>query len=116
MKRRLVDINRDCARILTLQRLSWQINFPERRFSEGAFRASLGSGVLRAQVYVYEIDREIVGWLWLDLSGPDSGHIRQIQVEKARWGEGLGRRIVQDAMRLCLRTGKNRKSMMAGCR
>ena len=87
MKRREVELERDYDRLLEMQRLSWAINFPDYGFNADAFRVSLRSGVRRHEVYVYEEDDEMVGWLWLDTtSSSTSGHIKHIQVEQAHWG------------------------------
>ncbi|HHX64438.1 MAG TPA: GNAT family N-acetyltransferase [Chloroflexi bacterium] len=106
MKRREVELERDYDRLLEMQRLSWAINFPDYGFNADAFRVSLRSGVRRHEVYVYEEDDEMVGWLWLDTtSSSTSGHIKHIQVEQAHWGRGVGRRILEDAIAMCLDAG-----------
>lgn len=103
----------DYDRLLSMQRLSWTINFPGRPFSEVAFRLSLESATTRGDVYAYEEGegRELVGWLWLGFSQPQYGHIRHIQVEQAHWGKGLGRRIMQDAIDLCAQRGRRRVTL-----
>jgi GNAT superfamily N-acetyltransferase len=82
-----------------MDRLSSEINFPGDPFCEDAFRVSLRSDVRHGDVYIYEDDEGLIGWLWLDIDvRHHSAHIKHIQVEQARWGQGYGRRIVQDAM------------------
>ncbi len=102
MERRALDIERDYETLLDMQRISWEINFPTLEFNEKAFRRSLRGAVRREEVYIYEIDDKLVGWLWLDLRAPSSGgHVRHIQVKRCRWGQGIGRAIMEDAISLC---------------
>ncbi len=101
MKRRMVEIDRDYAQLLAMQRLSWEINFPGRAFCEVSFDISLRFAVHSDELYCYEIEDKVVGWLWLTWTDRDTGHIRHIQVEQAYWGQGLGRQIVEDALALC---------------
>ncbi|MBN1400912.1 MAG: GNAT family N-acetyltransferase [Anaerolineae bacterium] len=102
MDRRLVDVDRDYEQLLAMQRRSWEINFPGELFYEAAFMGSLRSSARRGQVYVYEMEGSLVGWLWLDLSpSHDHAHIRHIQVEEAYWGQGIGKAIVEDAIAIC---------------
>ncbi|MFO7918937.1 MAG: GNAT family N-acetyltransferase [Anaerolineae bacterium] len=106
MERRALDIERDYEALLNMQRLSWEINFPTLEFNDKAFRRSLHDAARREEVYVYEIDDEPVGWLWLDLRTPShGGHVRHIQVKRARWGRGIGRTIMEDAISLCQEKG-----------
>lgn len=108
MRRRPLRFWHDYDRLLAMQRLSWEINFPRHLFSEALFRGSLRDGARRGEVFIYEADQpedEIVGWLWLDFSDPETVHIRHIQVEKAYWGRGFGRAIMQDAIALCTAQG-----------
>ena len=100
MKRRAVDVQRDYDRLLYMQRLNWQINFPGQVFFEPQFRFQLASGAKRGEIFIYEQECALVGWLWLDLSRPGMGNIRHIQVEQAHWGKGIGRRIMEDAIGL----------------
>jgi GNAT superfamily N-acetyltransferase len=102
MKRRMLDWRRDYDQLLAMQRLSWEINFPGREFSEAAFDVQLRFGAHDNEVYIYELEGQLVGWLWLDWSVQRAGHIRHIQVEEAYWGQGLGRQILEDAIALCL--------------
>ena len=103
MQRRRVEWFRDYSELLAMQRLSWKINFGDNSLSEDAFRTSLRSAVRRNGVWVYEVDGELVGWLWLDVHSPLVGvHIRHVQVRKAHWGRGIGRRIVEDAIAICV--------------
>jgi len=106
MKRRALDMRRDYETLLAMYRLSWEINFPGLEFHEPSFRSWLSSGALRDQVYVYELDGKVVGWLWLDLSNRHTGHIVHIQVDKPYWGQGLGRAIVEDAIAMCRQAGR----------
>lgn len=102
MERRALDIKRDYEALLNMQRLSWDINFPTLEFNKEAFHRSLCDAARREEVYIYEIDGEMVGWLWLDLRAPPlGGHVRHIQVERRRWGQGVGRAIMEDAISLC---------------
>jgi len=107
MKRRPLDLERDYECILSMQRQSWQINFPGELVSEKGFRRLLTKGVRRGEVYVYEIDGTVVAWLWLDSSASKtSGHIRHVQVEQAYWGKGLGGCVVEDAISLSVNAGR----------
>ncbi|MBC7237978.1 MAG: GNAT family N-acetyltransferase, partial [Chloroflexi bacterium] len=106
MERRLLDPDRDYGAMVEAQRLSWDINFPDDLFIESIFRTSLKSAVRRGEVFVYEEEGEVIGWLWLDLGRPwVAVHIRHIQVVRSRWGLGYGRRILQDAMAICREHG-----------
>lgn len=106
MKRRAVDIERDYERLLAVHRGSWHINFPGQEFSESAFRSSLRSAAQHDEIYVYEHEDELVGWLWLDThTAQESGHIRHIQVVRDYWGEGYGKRIMWDAIATCMERG-----------
>jgi ribosomal protein S18 acetylase RimI-like enzyme len=104
MKRRALDLNRDYGRLVEMHRLSWQVNFPGQLFSEIAFHSSLQAAP-RENVFVYELDSELVGWLWLDTRRPGECHVRHIQVAQAHWGRGLGRQIMEDAIRTCRERG-----------
>lgn len=102
MERRLLEFERDREKLVLMQRLSREINFPGLAYNEQAFRQSLCSAVRRGQIYVYEIDGELVGYLWVDLAKPKTGaHVRHVQVAEAHWGEGLGRAIMEDAIAMC---------------
>lgn len=106
MERRLAEFERDCETLLSLQRVSREINFPGLPYSERAFRYSLRSGTRRGQVHVYEIDGELMGYLWIDLAKPNTGgHVRHVQVIEERWGGGLGRAIMEDAIAMCIERG-----------
>jgi len=106
MERRMLDFERDYETLLNMQRLSWEINFPTLEFNKESFRRSLRGATHREEVYVYEIEDELVGWLWLDLRTPDlGGHVRHIQVRKSHWGQGIGRAIMGDAISLCIERG-----------
>lgn len=104
MERRALDLDRDYEQLLEMHRLSWKINFPGRLFSEFTFRSSLQSAP-EDRIFIYELGSELVGWLWLDMNRPNECHIRHIQVARAHWGEGLGRQIVEDAIRICQARG-----------
>jgi ribosomal protein S18 acetylase RimI-like enzyme len=102
MRRRPFDLMRDYDKVLAIHRASWQINFPDSPFSEPAFRSVLAKGQRRGGLYVYEQGGELLGWLWLDFGVTREAHVRQIQVDEAHWGEGLGHRIMEDAIALCV--------------
>jgi len=99
-------MEKDYPSLLALQRVSWDINFPDREFYEHIFYTSLATAVRRGDVYVYEIDDQIVGWLWLDWGTPRTCHIRHIQVAEGHGGQGLGRTILEDAMTLAAARGR----------
>lgn len=106
MNRRLVDFERDYVTLLEMHRRSWIINFPGEPFYEDAFRVSLRSDVRQGQVYAYEDDEGLIGWLWLDIDPRRrAAHIKHIQVVEARWGQGFGRQIVEDAIDLAEHAG-----------
>jgi len=106
MKRRTMELERDYPRLLTMQKVSWDINFPDREFYEHVFYTSLATACRRGDVYVYEIGDQIVGWLWLDWTHVRACHIRHIQVQEDHWGEGLGHGILQDAIDLATARGR----------
>jgi ribosomal protein S18 acetylase RimI-like enzyme len=106
MQCRAVDLDRDYDRLLAMQRLNWEINFPGQALSEDALRGSLRVAVQRGDVCVYEEAGELVGWLWLDWHDAVAGHIRHIQVEQAHWGRGVGRALLEDAVKLCVARGR----------
>jgi ribosomal protein S18 acetylase RimI-like enzyme len=105
MERRALDMGRDYPSLLSMYRLSWGINFPGAEFHEPAFRSWVASGALRDEITVYEIEGQLVGWLWLDLSSRHVGHVVHVQVERGLWGQGLGREIMEDAIAQCLESG-----------
>ena len=106
MERRALDLARDYAALLAMQRLSWEINFPGTFFSESAFRRSLEAGARYDTILVYEQDGELIAWLWLDLfAAHKNGHIRHIQVQQSHWGQGIARRLLADAVELCQEQG-----------
>ena len=98
MKRRPMHYERDLDTLLELHRRSWEINFPGRRFDAWVFTASLESSARRDEVFIYEDDDAIVAWLWLAFPGRDGAHVRHIQVVEDHWGEGIGRRVMLDAI------------------
>lgn len=106
MERRAADYQRDAERLLAMQRLSWGINFPGRGFREASFRMSLRAGIDHGDVFVYEDAGEVVGWLWLDRYQAGVLHIRHVQVARERWGEGIGRQIMEDAIAIAVAEGR----------
>lgn len=106
MERRAADYRRDTERLLAMQRLSWEINFPGRAFRESSFRMSLRAGIDHGDVFVYEEAGEVVGWLWLDRYDAGIIHIRHIQVARDHWGVGIGRRIMEDAIATATSEGR----------
>jgi ribosomal protein S18 acetylase RimI-like enzyme len=107
MKRRAIDLGRDYGKLLAMYRRSWEINFAGSQFREPAFKSWIGSGALQDEIYVYELDGELVGWLWLDVTLRRSAHIVHIQVEEDCWGQGLGRAIMEDAIALAVGAGRD---------
>ncbi len=105
MRRRPFALMRDYARVLAMQRVSWPINFPAAPFSEPAFRSGLAKAQFGGGIYVYEEGDALVGWLWLDYGTMGVAHIRQLQVQEAHWGRGIGRRILSDALMLSAARG-----------
>ena len=106
MKQRLLDINRDCDILVAMQRESWRINFPDEMFNEAVFLASLRSGAKRDEIYVYELEGELVGWLWLEKRLLRVAHVRHIQVERSHWAKGIGRQIMEDAISMSTAAGQ----------
>ena len=105
MRRRPFDLMRDYNQVLAMHRVSWPLNFPGSPFSEPAFRSALAKGQRRGGIYVYEQAGQLLGWLWLDFGVTREVHVRQIQVDEAHWGQGVGRQIMEDAMTLCVARG-----------
>ena len=104
--RRSAELPCDYADLLRMQRLSWGINFPGVQFSEPTFWGSLQAATDRSEVYVYEQESELVGWLWLDLSARGiAAHVRHLQVKRSLWGMDLGRLILEDAIVICASAG-----------
>ena len=102
MNRRLIRYEQDAETLLEMHRHSWRINFPGRRFDAGVFCLSLQASAERGEIYVYEEDGEIAAWLWLGFPTQGTAHIRHVQVAEDRWGQGLGRRAMRDAISLTL--------------
>jgi len=103
LQRRWVELPADYDTLLGWERESWPINFPDEGFSETAFRSTLESGLRRHRLYLYELEGERVGWLWLDLnSSPHAAHVRHIQVASAHWGRGIGATLLRDAMTIAI--------------
>jgi ribosomal protein S18 acetylase RimI-like enzyme len=101
--RRAPDLAQDYPALLRMQRLSWEVNFPDLAFDDQTFVHSLRASSQLGQIYIYEVESTLVGWLWLDTSTPRiSGHVRHIQVAQPFWGRGLGKRLLQDAIALCI--------------
>ncbi len=107
MERRAAEYRRDAERLLAMQRLSWEINFAGRGFRESSFRMSLRAGIDHGDVFIYEDAGEAVGWLWLDRYEAGIIHIRHIQVASEHWGEGIGRRIMEDAIATAVNEGRH---------
>ena len=113
MERRAADYRRDAERLLAMQRVSWDINFPGRGFRESSFRISLRAGIDHGDVFVYEDAGEVVGWLWLDRYEAGIVHIRHVQVAHEHWGEGIGRRIMEDAIATASEEGRRAVTLNA---
>lgn len=106
LRRRYADVERDYAVLVAMQKRSWGINFRGEVFHEETFRGSLQASVDRDEVYVYELDDKVVGWLWLDPKAyKGSAHIRHIQVRESHWGHAMGRGILEDAVSMCIEQG-----------
>jgi ribosomal protein S18 acetylase RimI-like enzyme len=61
----------------------------------------LQDGISRNEVFGYEDEGDLVGWLWLDLTMPEIGaHIRHLQVAQRCWGKGTGRQMVLDVIEI----------------
>ncbi len=105
MRRRLANTERDAESLIVMHRQSWRINFPGRRFEEWAFRASLERGIADREMYLYEEDGDLLAWLWLAYPRRSVGHVRHIQVAAYRWGQGIGRTVMYDAIRMCANKG-----------
>lgn len=102
----------DMDLLTAMQSESYAINFPEQTFRESLFRPWLGLGIRKGEIWVYTLDDEIVGWLWLDLRRPRrQAHIVHVQVATAYWGQGIGRRIVQDGIALARAAGRRRMTL-----
>ena len=106
MERRTANYQQDADRLLAMQRVSWGINFPGRALHESSFCLSLRAGIDHGDVYVYEDAGEMVGWLWLDRYEAHVVHIRHIQVTQERWGEGIARKIMEDAIAIATAEGR----------
>jgi len=88
--------------LLAMQRFSWDINFAGCEFDEIVFGRALRTSIDNEQVWLYECQGQIVGWLWLDTSSSvTGGHVRQLQVAQPFWGRGIGAHILGDAIALC---------------
>jgi GNAT superfamily N-acetyltransferase len=85
---------------MRMHRASWTLNFPNTPYNERLLSGIL-HGVGTQRVHIYEQEGEFVGWLWLEAQPGAEGHVRHVQVLRERWGEGLGRRIMLDAIELC---------------
>jgi len=105
MRRRLADLERDYEALLIMHRLSWRINFPGRRFEEWLFRAPVEHGIARHEMYVYDEGDTVIAWLWLAFPRRAVGHVRHVQVAAERWGQGIGRKVMHDAICLCRERG-----------
>jgi hypothetical protein len=105
MNRRLVDSERDYVTLLEMHRRSWIINFPGEPFYEDAFRVSLRSDVRQGQVYAYEDDEGLIGWLWLDIDP----RRRAAHISTSGGRSPLARLSPPD------RGGRHRLAVHAGC-
>ncbi|MGC9360478.1 MAG: GNAT family N-acetyltransferase [Anaerolineae bacterium] len=102
----------DMDLLTAMQSESYAINFPEQVFSEHLFRPWLGSGIRRGEIWIYTLDGEVVGWLWLDLKRPRrSAHIVHVQVATEHWGRGIGRRIVEDGIAQARDAGRKKLTL-----
>ncbi len=106
LKRRPASMERDYPQLLAMQHLSFRLNFPHRSFQESWFRSTLAFSMRRGDVWVYVLGNETVGWLWLDWSLPDAVHVSHIQVAETHWGQGIGRRIMEDVVRDARKQGR----------
>jgi len=98
--------------LTAMQSESYAINFPKYTFRTHLFRPWLGSGIHRGEVWVYTLDGEVVGWLWLELGRPRRrAHIVHVQVAKAHWGRGIGRRIVEDGIAQAKSAGRKKLTL-----
>lgn len=112
MNRRPMRYAQDVDTLLEMHRRSWEINFPGRRFDPWAFKASLESSASRDEVVIYEEGDAIVAWLWLAFPGRDTAHIRHIQVAEDHWGQGIGRRVMLDAIAAARARGRRILTLM----
>ncbi|MHB1356596.1 MAG: GNAT family N-acetyltransferase [Anaerolineae bacterium] len=106
MRRRYLQFDRDYAQLLDMQRVSYALNFPEQELQEQWFRSALLSAEQDKRVWVYEQDGSIIGWLWLDRDEPGILHITHVQVREDSWGQGFGRKMMQDATSIAIREGR----------
>ncbi|NLV73607.1 MAG: GNAT family N-acetyltransferase [Chloroflexi bacterium] len=93
-----MDLKRDYPKLLTMQKQSYQINFPGSELEEIWFRSALEMAKYDGSVTIYESGQALVGWLWLTDVSDEALHIRHIQVNQAYWGRGIGRWLVEQAI------------------
>jgi len=102
----------DMDLLTAMQSESYAINFPEQTFREHLFKPWLGSGIHRGEVWIYALERQVVGWLWLDLRRPRRrAHIVHVQVATDHWGRGIGRHIVEDGIAQARDAGRKRVTL-----
>ena len=105
MRRRYLQFNHDYAQLLAMQRRSYLLNFPGQELQEQWFRSALQAAESDKRIWVYVQDGSIIGWLWLDRAELGVLHITHVQVQEDRWGQGIGRKIMHDAVIMAKRSG-----------
>jgi ribosomal protein S18 acetylase RimI-like enzyme len=105
MKRRYLNVDRDYAQLLAMQRMSYALNFPGQALQEQWFRSALLAAEHDKRIWIYEQDGAVIGWLWLDRDEPGILHITHIQVREDNWGQGIGRKMLTDAAGIAVREG-----------
>jgi ribosomal protein S18 acetylase RimI-like enzyme len=106
MRRRYLQLDRDYAQLLDMQRVSYALNFPGQELQVQWFRTALMTAESNKRIWVYEQDGTIVAWLWLDRDEPGILHITHIQVREDCWGKGIGRNLMQEAKKIALHDGR----------
>ncbi len=105
LRRDAVRLASDYDAILTMHKISLTINFADPRLSETAFQSSLADAIERGVVFAYRIGEELYGWLWLAYMDESRVHVRQIEVVKRYWGQGVGKTIMRDAIAMAIEQG-----------